>query len=218
MLGLLVISVASVVMYRYVPVYITPLMVSRTTGQILVNKSIRFEHRWVPLQAISPELALAVICSEDQNFPNHYGIDIEAITRAVKESANNRKRLRGASTITQQTAKNVFLWPGRSWIRKGMEFYFTLLIELLWNKERILEVYLNSIEMGDGIYGAEAAAEHYFKTSARKLNRHQSAALAAILPNPLKYRVQPQTPYIRARVTWILTQMQHNPHLQPTKW
>ena len=200
-------SVGTVVLYRFVPVYLTPLMVIRSIEQAADGQQVRLHHRWVPMSKISPHLRLAVVCSEDQNFPSHHGFDFEAIKKAVQEAGDGRKGLRGASTISQQTAKNVFLWPGRSWLRKGLEVYFTVLIELFWSKERILEVYLNSIEMGPGLYGADAAAVYYFHTAPGQLSRRQAAAIAAVLPNPRVYKVYPQTDYMRSRVTWILTQM-----------
>lgn len=172
------------------------------------DQEVVLKHKWVPLGKISPKLQLAVVCSEDQNYLKHYGFDWEAIEKAMAHNEKSKK-IRGASTISQQTAKNVFLWPGRSYIRKGFEAYFTLLIEWMWSKERIMEVYLNSIEMGRGIYGAEAAATHWFKTSAAKLNRDQSAAIAAILPNPLKFKANPASPYIAKRKAWIQQQMSY---------
>lgn len=169
---------------------------------------MRLEHDWVALSEISPKLQLAVVCSEDQNYLKHYGFDFKAIEKAM--DANERgKKLRGASTISQQTAKNVFLWPGRSYIRKAFEVYFTLLIELLWSKERIMEVYLNSIEMGKGVYGAEAAAQYWFHKSAAKLTKDESAAIAAILPLPLKYVANPPSPYVEKHKTWIKKQMSY---------
>ena len=138
---------------------------------------------------------------------NHFGIDFKAIKRAVEDSISGTQRLRGASTISQQTAKNVFLWPGRSWARKGLEVYFTLLIEIFWSKKRILEVYLNSIEMGKGIYGAEAASHFYFKKKAKNLSKTQAATIAAVLPNPREYTANPPSPYIKSRIRWIVGQM-----------
>lgn len=164
------------------------------------------KHDWVSLEEISPKLQLAVVCSEDQNYLKHYGFDFTAIEKAMKANEAGKK-LRGASTISQQTAKNVFLWSGRSYIRKAFEVYFTLLIELCWSKERIMEVYLNSIEMGNGVYGAEAASLYWFKKSAKKLNKDESAAIASILPNPRKYIANPAGPYIARRKEWIKKQM-----------
>lgn len=164
------------------------------------------KHDWEPLENISPKLQLAVVCSEDQNYLKHFGFDWKAIEKAMKENEAGRK-LRGASTISQQTAKNVFLWPGRSYVRKAFEVYFTLLIELCWSKERIMEVYLNSIEMGDGVYGAEAAAQYWFGKKAGKLSKDESAAIAAILPNPIRYKANPPGNYVAMRKEWIKQQM-----------
>ncbi len=161
---------------------------------------------WTSLDEISPNMQLAVICSEDQNFFQHHGFDFNAIEKAMEHNEKH-KRVRGASTISQQTAKNVFLYDGRNWIRKGFEVYFTFLIEVFWSKQRILEMYLNVIEFGDGIYGAEAASEEYFHIPAKKLSRAQAALLAAVLPNPRKYSAKNPSAYIRKRQQWILEQM-----------
>lgn len=197
-LGFVILSVVSVIVFRWVPVPITPLMVIRSVEQKMDGKKMKMEHDWVPLEEISPKLQLAVVCSEDQNYLKHFGFDWGAIEKAMKENEEG-KRMRGASTITQQTAKNVFLWPGRSYIRKAFEVWFTLLIEIFWSKERIMEVYLNSIEMGDGVYGAEAAAQHWYKKKAIKLTKDDAAGIAAVLPNPRKYRANPPTNYIIKR-------------------
>jgi monofunctional biosynthetic peptidoglycan transglycosylase len=170
------------------------------------DKSSGWQHDWVSIDEISKNLQLAVICSEDQNFLNHHGFDMKAIEKALEHNKTGRK-IRGASTISQQTAKNVFLWPQRSWLRKGLEAYFTFLIELAWSKERIMEVYLNSIEMGNGVYGAEAASQYWFKKSASRLSQQEAAAIAAILPNPRVYRANPATNYIQSRKEWIVRQM-----------
>lgn len=161
---------------------------------------------YIDFDAMSPNIRLAVMASEDQLFPDHNGFDISSIKKAL---ANNKKskRIRGASTISQQVAKNVFLWQGRSWFRKGLEVYFTFMIELLWSKERILEMYLNVSEMGTGIFGIEAASKKYFKKSASKLTRTEAARIAACLPNPKKYKAEPASPYVSRRTSWILTQM-----------
>jgi len=192
-----------VLLYKYVPVYYTPLMAIR---YFEAEDDFELKHSWVPISEISPELQLAVICSEDQKFVKHNGFDIKSIEKAYKSNKNGKK-LRGASSISQQTAKNVFLWPDRSWLRKGLETYFTFLIELLWDKERILEVYLNSIEMGDGIYGAESASNYWFNTEAKNLQKYQAAAIAAILPNPRNFKANPPTAYIQKRKEWIVRQM-----------
>ena len=163
-------------------------------------------HEWVDLAAISPEMRLAVIAAEDQLFPAHHGFDWEAIFAAIDYNQES-DRTRGGSTITQQTAKNLFLYPARSYIRKGIEAYFTFLLELLWPKTRILEVYLNIVEFGPNLYGAEAAAHYYFGRSAADLSRTQASRMAAALPNPYRYRVQPPSDYVARRSAWIRRQM-----------
>lgn len=200
----LLISILLVVVYKWIPVPATPLMVIRYFEH--PEESVR--HDWVPIEEISPNLQLAVVASEDQNFLNHNGFDYKAIQKAIEENRNG-KRTRGASTISQQTAKNVFLWPQRSWVRKGFEAYFTFLIELFWSKERILEVYLNSIEMGKGVYGAEAASNFWFGKSASRLSPYEAAAIAAVLPNPREYRANPASSFIQQRKNWIVRQMQN---------
>ncbi|MDP1802774.1 MAG: monofunctional biosynthetic peptidoglycan transglycosylase [Bacteroidota bacterium] len=202
----IVLSVGSTILFRWVPVPLTPLMLIRCVEQKGDGKSMTLKHDWVSLEEIPPKLQLAVVCSEDQNYLKHYGFDWGAIEKAMKANEKGKK-IRGGSTISQQTAKNVFLWPGRSYIRKGFEAYFTLLIETFWSKERIMEVYLNSIEMGNGVYGAEAAAQHWFKKPAIKLNKDECAAIAAVLPNPLKYVANPPSSYISKRKAWIKQQM-----------
>lgn len=202
-LWFLLLSNLWVLAYRYFNVPGTPLMVIRYFED---RENAEVFHDWVDIETISTELQKAVICAEDQLFVQHGGFDVEAIKKA-REDNKSGKRLRGASTISQQTAKNVFLWPGRSWLRKGFEAYFTFLIETYWSKQRILEVYLNSIEFGPHVYGAEAAARHWFNRSAAGLSKDQAAALAAILPNPRLYRPVAPTPYIASRKTWIKRQM-----------
>ncbi len=179
------------------PVYVTPLMIQRTV-QYRNDKSFQTRKTWVPYERISPEMAKAVIASEDNLFDKHNGFDWKAIRQAQKEYESGRRR-RGGSTISQQTAKNVFLLPHKSMVRKGFEAYFTVLIELMWDKERIMEVYLNVAEMGKGIYGVEAAAEAYFGTSAAKLTRRQACLIAACLPNPMKRNVGKPSSYISKR-------------------
>lgn len=201
----LVFSVGLVVLFKYVPVPVTPLMIIRYFEKPSDKKL--WKHDWITIEDMSKNMQLAVICSEDQKFLQHNGFDIEAIEKAY-EYNKKEKRIKGGSTISQQTAKNVFLWPNRSWLRKGLETYFTFLIETIWSKERILEVYLNSIEMGNGIYGIEAASQHWFKKPALKLSTYEAAAIASILPNPRNYRANPATPYIQKRKQWIVNQMQ----------
>lgn len=201
------ISILSVIVFRWLPIPITPFMVVQGVKQIADEKRIfRFKKDWASIENISPNLQLAVMCSEDQNFLSHHGFDLDAIEKALQHNEKS-KRKRGASTISQQTAKNVFLYDGRNWIRKGLEVYFTFLIELIWNKERIMEVYLNVIEFGDGIYGVEAASQQYYKTSAKKITRSQAALLAAVLPAPRKYSAIKPSSYILKRQSWILNQM-----------
>jgi len=206
LLGLFLLSILSVVIFRFVPVPITPLMVIRSVEQWQDDRPVVLKKTWKPLKKIAPHLHLAVVCAEDQNFLNHRGFDFGAIEKAMEHNKKS-KRKRGASTISQQTAKNLFLWPGRSWLRKGLEVYFTVLIEFIWPKERIMEVYLNIIEFGDGVYGAEAAAQFNFNQPAEKINRSQAALLAAVLPNPRQYSAKNPGPYVRTRQTWILGQM-----------
>jgi len=181
-----VISLFFVVLYKFVPVPYTPLMVIRYFENKSAGKDIETKHNWVPLENISKNLQKAVIASEDGRFFEHYGLDFSAMQKAAVGNFKGKK-LKGGSTITQQTAKNVFLWQGRSYFRKALEAYYTVLIELIWGKERILEVYLNSIEMGDGIYGAEAATQHWYKKDCKSLTRMQAAGIAAILPNPRRF-------------------------------
>ncbi len=205
LLAFLVITPIWVLSYRWIDVPATPLMGIR---KLQSNQNHTIQHQWLPLSKISKHLQLAVICSEDQRFMEHQGFDKKEIKKALAEHKAG-KRLRGASTISQQTAKNVFLWPHRSWVRKGLELYFTFLIESFWSKERILEVYLNSIEMGNGIYGAEAAARFWFNTSASNLNQDQATAIAAILPNPRKFLANPPSEYTQKRKEWIFLQMRN---------
>ena len=197
-----------VVLYRFVPVPFTPLMIIRCAQQVSRGEQIRLKHHWVPLEEMSKYLPVAVMASEDQRFLQHHGFDVVEIQNAIEERQSG-KRQRGGSTISQQTAKNVFLWPRSSWVRKGFEAYFTVLIELCWSKERIMEVYLNSIEMGDGIYGAEAVAQQHFSRPAKKLSPANCALVAATLPNPLKYSSKNPSRHVLKRQTAIMRQMKH---------
>jgi len=184
--------IAVTVIYRFVPPPITYLMIER------LFEGRGFERHWRPIRQMSPRLVRAVIAAEDARFCEHHGFDFEAMEKAFKHNANSKK-IRGGSTISQQTAKNVFLWPDRSYVRKGLEAYFTVLIEVIWGKPRIMEVYLNSVEWGPGIYGAEAAARKNFGVGADKLSDAQAARLAAILPSPLKWKAAKPGPYVRKR-------------------
>jgi monofunctional biosynthetic peptidoglycan transglycosylase len=197
-----------VLLFKFVPVPFTPLMVTRAIENKWNGKEIFFNHEWVSLDKISPNIQKAVIASEDGMFLKHYGFDFLAMQKAFKSNQRGRK-IKGGSTISQQTAKNVFLWQGRSYIRKGLEAYFTVLIELVWGKERIMEVYLNSIEMGDGVYGVQAASEYWYRKNASQLSETQAAGIAAILPNPRKYKATNSTNYISKRKVKIVRVMHH---------
>jgi len=169
------------------------------------DSGFTLRQRWTPWQRVSPALPIALVAAEDQRFPDHHGFDFEAIQRAIAE-ADDGERLRGASTISQQVAKNLFLWSGRSFVRKGLEAYFTVLIETLWPKRRILEVYLNIAEFGRGTYGVAAASEQFFHTTPDRLDARQSALLAAVLPNPQRFRVDRPSAYVLRRAAWIQRQ------------
>jgi monofunctional glycosyltransferase len=201
-------SILLVVLLRWIDPPFTAFMAATQVGAWLQHDSGYVTmHRWVDLRQISPNLALAVIASEDQKFPEHWGFDVAAIEKAYQLNQHSHK-VRGASTISQQVAKNLFLWSGRSYFRKGLEAYFTILIEACWPKRRILEVYLNSAEFGYGIYGAEAAAQHFFHRPASRLSRSDAALLAAVLPNPEHYSAAAPSAYLQRRREQILTQMQ----------
>jgi len=201
-------SVGLVVFFKFVPVPFTPLMGIRIIENKLDKNPIYFEHNWEPIENISMNLQKAVIASEDGTFLHHHGFDFSAMQKAFQNNANG-KRIKGGSTISQQTAKNVFLWQGRSYFRKALEAYFTVLIELIWGKERIMEVYLNSIEMGDGIYGAHAATQYWYGKDASSLTKIQAAGIAAILPNPRKYKATNSSSYISRRKDRIVRVMRH---------
>ncbi|RWW99565.1 monofunctional biosynthetic peptidoglycan transglycosylase [Flavobacterium cerinum] len=201
-------SVLSVVIFRYVPVPFTPLMLSRALEQKAEGKEMTCSHDWVPIEEISPNLQKAVIASEDDLFLTHNGFNFKAMQKAFKNNQKGNK-IKGGSTISQQTAKNVFLWQGRSYLRKGLEAYFTVLIELLWSKERIMEVYLNSIEMADGVYGAQAASQHWYHKNANDLTKYEAAGIAAILPNPRKFRAVGSSGYTERRKGRIVRLMRY---------
>ena len=201
-------TILAVLVYKWCPVYVTPLMLIRCTQQVSHGEKLRLKHHWVPLDSMSVYMPVAVMASEDQRFLDHNGFDFIEINKTLEERRTG-KRFRGGSTISQQTAKNVFLWPQQSWVRKGLEAYFTVLIEFIWGKERIMEVYLNSIEMGDGIYGAEAVAQQHFGRRAITLTRPNCALIAATLPNPLKYSSKNPSNYMLKRQTAIMAQMRH---------
>lgn len=201
-----------VILYAFLPIPVTPLMLQRCVEQAFSGKPIKMTKTWEPLENISEDLQLAVVSSEDQKFLEHDGFDFEAIEKAIEANKKRKKKgkpVKGASTISQQVAKNAFLFPQRSWIRKGLEVYFTFLIEKIWSKERIMEVYLNVAEMGDGIYGAQAASQTFFKKEARNLTAREAATLAAVLPNPRVYSAANPSSYVIKRRNWIMRQMAH---------
>lgn len=199
-------TILSVIAYRFIPVYITPLMVIRC----FQNGDFTIHHHWIPLESMSPHMPVAVMASEDSRFLLHHGFDFNAIGKAARHNISGGKK-HGASTISQQTAKNVFLWPGRSWIRKGIEAYFTALIEVFWSKQRIMEVYLNSIEMGNNIYGVSACAEYNFGKTADGLSRGDCALIAATLPNPRKFSSKYPSAYMLKRQRQIMANMRYIP-------
>ncbi len=201
-------SILTVIIFKWVPIPVTPLMITRAIENKIDGNDAVLSHDWVPLEEISPNLQKAVIASEDGNFLKHSGFDFAAMQKAFKNNQKGRK-LKGGSTISQQTAKNVFLWQGRSYVRKGLEAYFTVLIELIWGKERIMEVYLNSIEMGNGVYGAQEAARVWYRTSAINLTKREAAGIAAILPNPRKFKASNSSSYIERRKDRIMRNMRH---------
>ncbi len=204
--ALLAVSTVVIAALRWIPPPTTAVMLERRVEAWRGGRAFRTDYRWVPWNRISPEAGLSVIAAEDQNFASHHGFDFASIEKAVDEHERG-KRLRGASTISQQVAKNLFLWSGRSFVRKGLEAYFTVLIELLWSKRRILEVYLNIVELGDGIYGVEAASRRFFRKPAASLEPEEAALLAAVLPNPSRLRADRPSAYVEERRAWILEQM-----------
>lgn len=207
------ISIFLVILFKWVPVPFTPLMFARFVESKVDGKDAIFSHDWESLENISPNLQKAVIASEDGTFLKHNGFDFVAMRKAF-EGNNKGKRLKGGSTISQQTAKNVFLWHGRSYIRKGLEAYFTVLIEVFWGKERIMEVYLNSIEMGNGVYGAEAATQYWYQKGAKSLSPREAAGIAAILPNPRKFKASNSSSYIERRKGKIMRVMRQTGNIE----
>lgn len=199
-------SILGALALRWIPPPTSAVMEERRIEALWQGRRSRVDYRWVAWNRISPHAALAVVAAEDQNFGDHFGFDLDALRRAVDEHQRGR-RLRGASTISQQVAKNLFLWPGRSFVRKGLEAYFTVLIERLWSKRRILEVYLNIVELGDGVFGVEAASQRYFQKTAARLDPGEAALLAAVLPNPLRFKANHPSGYVIERRDWILHQM-----------
>lgn len=210
----LLIFLSLILIFAYLPVPYTGVMLERQLQAWVSSRAYRPTHQWVDLAQMSRHLPQAVIAAEDQKFPDHVGFDVDAIEKALDHNSKARS-IRGASTISQQTMKNVFLWTGRSWLRKGLETVGTVLLEGAWGKQRILEVYLNSVEFGPGVFGVEAASQRYFGISASRLSRQQAALLAAVLPNPHRLSVQQPSPYVRKRQQWILQQMRQLPPMLP---
>lgn len=209
LVGVLALTLLPVLLLSVVPAWTSSFMIHYQIERLTSSRKMPpLQHDWVSWEQIAPSAKLAVIAAEDQKFPDHFGFDVEAIGKAVKHNQKSRRK-RGASTITQQLAKNLFLWPERSWLRKGLEVGYTLLIELLWSKERVLEVYLNVAEFGEGVYGVEAASQTYFRKPAAKLSYHEAALLAAVLPNPKRLRVAAPSAYVQNRAAWIQGQMHH---------
>jgi monofunctional biosynthetic peptidoglycan transglycosylase len=208
-LAWLALSWLMVLVLRFVPPWTSAVMLERHIGAwVHGERDFHLQQRWVPWGQISPYVPLAMVASEDQKFPYHHGFDFDSIQNAM-DAADEGKRLRGASTISQQTAKNLFLWNGRSFVRKGLEAYFTVLIELTWPKQRILEIYANIAELGDGIYGVGAASDAYFRIPPARLSPSQAARLAAVLPNPRLLHADRPSAYVQRRANWIQQQMEH---------
>ncbi|CQJ64106.1 monofunctional biosynthetic peptidoglycan transglycosylase [Yersinia intermedia] len=207
-IGIVALWLAGILIFAFLPVPFSMVMIERQLGAWLTGDFSYVAHSdWVPMDEISPYMALAVMAAEDQKFPEHWGFDVGAIESALSHNQRNQNRIRGASTLSQQTAKNLFLWDGRSWVRKGLEVGLTAGIELIWTKRRILTVYLNIAEFGEGIFGVEAAARHFFNKPASKLSASEAALLAAVLPNPLRFKVNVPSGYVISRQQWILRQM-----------
>jgi monofunctional biosynthetic peptidoglycan transglycosylase len=204
--GFVTSSVGMTLLFRFVAPPASALMIERRIDSWRSGRKYSSQYEWVRFDRIAPAAASAVIASEDQNFLRHYGFDFASIERAIDHDERSN-RVRGASTLTQQTAKNMFLWQGRTWVRKGLEAYFTVLLETCWGKRRILETYLNIAEFGDGVYGVEAASQRYFHKPASRLMPEEAAVLAAVLPNPRRLRVNAPSAYVRERQHWILQQM-----------
>jgi monofunctional biosynthetic peptidoglycan transglycosylase len=206
-IGWVALSWLVVLALRFVPPWTSAMIMERRVSALLTGESdFTYHHRWVPWEQVSPQVGIAMVAGEDQKFPFHHGFDVDAIHDAI-DAADEGKRLRGASTITQQVAKNLFLWNGHSFVRKGIEAYFTVLIEATWPKQRILEVYMNIVELGNGVYGVGAASDVFFHTTPDRLGLGQAARLAAVLPNPRRFRVEAPSAYVQRRAAWISQQV-----------
>ena len=199
-------NILFIIIFRFLPIPTSSFMLQQRISNLFSDNNASIQYEWIADYKISNSAKLAVIAAEDQKFFDHFGFDVESIVKAIDQN-KKRQRVRGASTITQQTAKNLFLWPGKSFVRKGLEAYFTVLLEVFWSKERILEVYLNIAEFGENVYGVQAASQKYFRKDANKLSYHNSANLASVLPNPKRYKVNSPTQYLAKRIQWIERQM-----------
>ncbi|ESS57432.1 monofunctional biosynthetic peptidoglycan transglycosylase [Kosakonia cowanii] len=198
-----------ILLFSFLPVPFSAVMVERQLSAWLTGDFSYVAHSdWVSMDEISPWMALAVVAAEDQRFPDHWGLDVEAIEKALSHNEKHENRIRGASTLSQQTVKNLFLWDGKSWLRKGLEAGLTVTTEAVWTKRRILTVYLNIAEFGDGIFGVEEASQRYFHKPASRLTMSEAALLAAVLPNPIRYKAAAPSGYVRNRQAWIMRQMQ----------
>jgi len=207
LLGAVGLSIVPVLLLRWVPPPTSAFMLRRSLANLVSRQGAPIRYHWTGWAQISPSMRVAVVAAEDQKFPHHWGFDFESIAEAI-EDQGPRRRVRGASTITQQVARNLFLWPGRSYVRKGLEAYFTVLLELFWPKRRILEVYLNIAEFGDGTYGVDAASKTFFGKHPSQLTQSEAALLAAVLPNPKRFHANPPSSYVEERAHWIEEQME----------
>ncbi|NTW31305.1 MAG: monofunctional biosynthetic peptidoglycan transglycosylase [Bacteroidetes bacterium] len=208
------ITIVPVIIYKFISVPASPLMFLRTLEMKSNGDSVNLDYKWISIDKMSPYLFQAAIAAEDDEFMYHNGFDFDAMTKAIKSNQKNEKRIKGGSTISQQTAKNVFLWPHRDYLRKGLEAWFTGLTELIWGKKRIMEVYLNIVELGDGVFGVEAASQKYFKKPASDLTKNEAAALVAVFPNPRVYRVINPSQYTRSYKWAILSRMNNLPKVK----
>lgn len=205
-LAFLFVTSLLIIIFRFLPIPSSSFMIQKRISNLFIGNSENINYDWVEYHKISNSIKLAVIAAEDQKFFDHFGFDLKSISQAIDQNKRSKK-VRGASTITQQTAKNLFLWSGKSFVRKGLEAYFTLLLEILWSKERVLEVYLNIAEFGENVYGVKAASQKFFNKDPKKLTYNNAASLASVLPNPVRFKVNSPSKYLYSRIIWIKKQM-----------
>ena len=205
-LAFLFVTSLLIIIFRFLPIPSSSFMIQKRISNLFIGNSENINYDWVEYHKISNSIKLAVIAAEDQKFFDHFGFDLKSISQAIDQNKRNKK-VRGASTITQQTAKNLFLWSGKSFVRKGLEAYFTLLLEILWSKERVLEVYLNIAEFGENVYGVKAASQKFFNKDPKKLTYNNAASLASVLTNPVRFKVNSPSKYLYSRIIWIKKQM-----------